>query len=276
MEQNNLKEKMDIFSGLNSIEIMIRNLEKGTVESLKKLNPFMQLFFDSDLNSEIEKNATISMSDAYYSTIVEITSGLGLSLEKAQALGSSIAHTVSYTMGIAKLIDKYFHGEISEDQYYSELSKRLAVGAVSLIKNNWNTLGNILSGGLRGVLLFLGVDPMTIESCVTLAGRIGTLIKTRISNFLNSDKVQRFIEKGLRIAGKAFKVLTDVTAKVVETSKKAIKVTKQFVEKVAEKIEVGVDKFCASVRNGWNTVKDTVKGTSRRLKNWVSKVFSWQ
>lgn len=274
MEPNNLKEKMDIFSGLNSIEKMIRNLEKGTVESIKKLNPFMQMFFDSKLGSEIENNAIMSMSDAYYSTIVEVTSGLGLSLEKAQALGSSIAHTISYTMGIAKLIDKYFRGEISEDLYYSELSKRLAVGAVTLINKNWNTLGNILSGGLRGVLTFLGVDPMTVESCISLAGRVGTLIKSRLSTFLNSEKVQRFIEKGLRTAGKAFKVLTDVATKAVATGKKAIKETKKFLEEVAEKVEVGFDKFCKSVKKGWNVVKNKTEEYGRRLKSWVSKIFS--
>ena len=274
MEPNNLKEKMDIFSGLNSIEKMIRNLEKGTVESIKKLNPFMQMFFDSKLGSEIENNAIISMSDAYYSIIVEVTSGLGLSLEKAQTLGSSIAHTISYTMGIAKLIDKYFRGEISEDLYYSELSKRLAVGAVTLINKNWNTLGNILSGGLRGVLVFFGVDPMTVESCISLASRVGTLIKPRISTFLNSEKVQRFIEKGLRTAGKAFKVLTDVATKAVETSKKAIKETKKFIEEVAEKVEVGFDKFCKSVKNGWIVVKNKTEEIGRRLKSWVSKVLS--
>lgn len=115
MEQNNAKEKMNGFGGLNSIEMMIRNLEEDVIVNLKKL-PFMQLFFDSELNSEIEKNALKGMCEALYSIIVEMTNGWGISLERAEALGSSIAHYISYTMGIAKLVDKYFHGEISIDQ----------------------------------------------------------------------------------------------------------------------------------------------------------------
>ncbi len=269
MEQNNFNEKKNIFNGLNSIEILIRNLEKGTVDSIKKINPFMKMFFDSEMNSEIEKNAIISMTDAYYSTIVEITSGFGLSLEKAQALGSSIAHTISYTLGISKLIDKYFRGEINEDSYYSELSKRISIAALSLIKNNWDTLGNVLSGGLRGVLLFLGFDIWTVESCVTLAGNIGTLIKSRISTFFNSQKAQRFIETGLRIAGSAFKVLTQVTEKIVETGKTAVKKTKEFVKKAAEKIEVGYDKLCKSLKNGWNNIKIITRGSINSFMEWI-------
>lgn len=273
MEQNNAKEKMNGFGGLNSIEMMIRNLEEDVIVNLKKL-PFMQLFFDSELNSEIEKNALKGMCEALYSIIVEMTNGWGISLERAEALGSSIAHYISYTMGIAKLVDKYFHGEISIDQYYSELSKKLAVGAISFIKNNWSALGTIMAGGLRGILAYFGVPLITIESCISLLGKMGSLIKSRIEPFFNSANVQRFIEHGLRFAGKAFKKLTDVASKTYQTSKDAVKKTKQFVTEISLKIGVGFDQFRSSLKKEWNSFKEKAKDVGHRLKIWTALAFN--
>jgi hypothetical protein len=268
-KDNNFNEKLHIFNGLNSLEIMIRNLEIGTIESIKKLNPFMQMFFDSDLDSEIEKSAIMFMSDAYYSTIVEITSGFGLDLKKAQALGSSIAYTISYTMGLAKLTDKYFRGQINEDKYYFELSKRIATGAISLLKQNWKTLGKYFSMGLRGTLLYVGIDPVTIETCISLAERVGSYLKTRISSILNSDNALKFIENGLRYTAKAFKVVTQVVTTGVEFGKTAIKKTKQFVENIAKKLEVSTNNIYTWSKN---VAKDTwkiAKDKGRKLKEWI-------
>lgn len=274
-KDNNLNEELHIFNGLNSLEIMIRNLEIGTIESIKKLNPFMQIFFDSDLDSEIEKSAIMFMSDAYYSTIVGITSGFGLDLEKAQALGTSIAHTISYTMGLAKLTDKYFRGQINENTYYFELSKRIATGALSLVNHNWKTLGKCLSMGLRGTLLYVGMDPASIETCISLAEKVGSYLKTRISSILNSDKTLKFIENGLRYTAKAFKVLTQVTTTVVETSKTTVKKTKEFVENVANKVGVSVNKICTWSKTVAKNTWEIAKNKECELKNWIRRIFNW-
>ena len=223
MEQNSIKSACDVFNGINSVDIWIRNKTKGAVDSLKSLHPLMQMFFDSELDSETEKEATIGISEAYASFLYpDIVKGLekkGLGEKQATLIGSAIGHSISYTLGMAKLADKYFRGEISQEEYYYEASKRLQTGLIAFVNNNWDLLNGIAGVTLIAILVAHGIDPVTATSMVSFIGNFSGIIKVKISNLTESKRFQQFAMVSLQYTAKAFSVAIDLTTRVINSIK---------------------------------------------------------
>ena len=256
---------MDAFGGLKSIEMLLRAKAIKMVDLLKKANPYMQLFYDSELDSEIEKNSIKSLSDAVCSVVSELLESFRFTPEKARALGSIVAYKVTYTMGISKLIDMFFRNEISQDLYYYELSKRITIGAVCFIENNWKAIGLILSGGTRAILAYIGVPPLVMKyfdlmmtwlGSVLLVDRFSNYVKGEIEKFFDSLPVQIFIERTLRLVGKAVSGLMHATDIVVDVSKKAVNQTKKFLNSLADTIGVGFKQLKSYIKHITNPNKE--------------------
>ena len=264
MEKNNAKEKMNAFGGLSSLEMLLRAKEIKTIDFLKKAHPYMKMFYDSKMNSEIEKTAIISISDAICSIVAETLESVGFTPEKARTLGSLVAHNMSYTMGISKLMDKYFRGEIGQTTYYSELTKRIATGIVTFIENNWKVLGLLIAGGSRAILAFIGVPPIIMDyfevltkwlGCIFFNERIQNVLKRKMEVFFDSQPVQNFINSALKVTGKAISTMLHAVDVVVDVAKKGIEETKHFLKRMGQVINVGYNKFKSFWKNLWSSQK---------------------
>lgn len=252
MDRNNIRERMDILGGLNSIEKSLYKKEEGLIKFIKKLNPLFKLYFDSDLNSETERNTMVGLCDAIYSTFKPSLDAQSHQKELINAFGITLAHKVSSTLETIKLIDMYIHGRITQEVYYHELSKRLVVKTVTFINNNWRLLENATSKGVQAVLLYFGVDSEAVEYINMTLKVLSEYGRQKINKLKDNPKVTSFVDNSLRKVGKALKVMSDTVEFAKEKGKEIYEKTKSFIENFADKVEVEYQRFRSSIKTGWN------------------------
>ena len=115
---------------------------------------FLQMFFDSDLDSEIEENAYMAITDAVISTVEELTKDGPLS--KFHDVIVPIVHFVCKRMFLLKLAYHANAGRISKEQFCERAAEHLAVETATFLEKAWNIVPLMLENGkisIVGVLV---------------------------------------------------------------------------------------------------------------------------
>ena len=215
------KEKLNILAGVNSIEYFVRSKAMDLVENISNIHPMLKLFFDSELNSDIEKNTLISMTEAIIGSIEAFTEKGKLS--NFRSIGVIIAQSLNKTMYFAKLIHHANTGRITIEQFYDLASEYIAAETANIINQLWDFVGaelpHYINIGLTALLVFLQVDPQTAEWITGLIDSVVNVAYSYVKKFLTQEKIQDFIhdtlEYTIESARKLF-VLIDSAAKAIK------------------------------------------------------------
>lgn len=176
---------------------------------------FLQMFFDSDLDSEIEKNAYMAITDAIISTVEELTKGGPLS--KFHDVIVPITHFVCKRMFLLKLAYHANAGRISKEQFCERAAEHLAVETAAFLEKAWNMIPLFLEKGkvgLVGLLVFCGMDPINAEQTAEDINNFLLYLYPIVKKFITKDNVKKLLNRTIEITIDATKIVLQYTEKV--------------------------------------------------------------
>ena len=245
------KERLNILAGVSTLEFFVRSKAMDMVESVSSIHPMLRLYFDSELNSDIEYNALLSFSESIIWSIEAFTAKGSMS--KYRVIGVSIAQSLSKNLYFAKLIHHANIGRITADQFYELASAYIAAETVNVVNSLWDYVGTELPkyvcGGVQWILVSLGVDPQTTENIIGLIDSFTYVAYTYVKKFLTQEKIQELVYKALEFTLKSFRQLSIFIDKVIEKAE-------DFIQKVEDRIKSWGRTICKEF--GW-TVPDFLK-----------------
>jgi hypothetical protein len=215
------KERLNILAGVSTIEFFVRSKAMDLVDSVSNIHPMLKLYFDSELNSDIENNALVAMSEAMIWSVETFTEKGPMS--NFRSIGVSIALTLSKRMYFAKLIHHANTGRITIEQFYDYASEYIAVEAVNVVNQLWDVIGaelpQYLSAGIQKVLEFFEIDPQTAAWITGLIDSATSVAYSYVQKFLTKEKIQKFIHDALKFTFEAARKLSLLVEETVEKVK---------------------------------------------------------
>ena len=215
------KERLNILAGVSTIEFFVRSKAMDLVDSVSNIHPMLKLYFDSKLNSDIENNALLAMSEAMIWSVETFTEKGPMS--NFRSIGVSIAQTLSKRMYFAKLIHHANTGRITIEQFYDYASEYIAVEAVNVVNQLWDVVGAELplyiSAGIQKILEFFEVDPQTAEWIAGLIDSAANVAYSYVKRFLTQEKIQEFVYNALKFTFEAARKLSLLVDETVEKVK---------------------------------------------------------
>lgn len=215
------KERLNILAGVSTIEFFVRSKAIEMVDSVSKIHPMMKLYFDSELNSDIENNALIAMSEALIWSVEAFTEKGPMS--NFRSIGVGIAQTLSKRMYFAKLIHHANTERITIEQFYEYASQYIAAESINVINQLWDVFGaeipQYLNAGIQKVLEFFEVDPQTAEWIVGLIDSATNMAYSYVKKFLTQEKIQKFVYSVLKFTIESARQLSLYIDKTVDKVK---------------------------------------------------------
>ena len=237
------KERLNILAGVSTIEFFVRSKAMDLVDSVSNIHPMLKLYFDSELNSDIENNALLAMSEAMIWSVEAFTEKGPMS--NFRSIGVSIAQTLNKRMYFAKLIHHANTGRITIEQFYENAAEYIATESVNVINQLWDVIGaelpQYLSAGIQKVLEFFAVDPQTAELIAGLIDSAANMAYSYVKKFLTQEKIREFVYNALK-----------------------------FTLESARKISMLVDKTVEKLKGVYHRVESKVKSWGRNLCNFFN------
>lgn len=239
------KERLNILAGISSIEFFVRSKAMDWVDSISKVHPMLKLYFDSELNSEIENNALLALSEAVIWSVEKFTAR-GI-MSKFRDVGVSIAQTLNKRMYFAKLVHHANTGRITSGQFYELAAEYIAAESVNMINQLWDAIGvelpQYLTVGIQKALEWIDVDPQTAEYIAGWIDGFANMAHSYVKKFLTEEKIQEFVCDALKYTIQSARNLLLLADKAVET-------TKETIRKIESKIKAWGREICNSF--DWN------------------------
>lgn len=207
-------------SAASFLEKWLRDKFDEAMHSMIDAHPFtkrfLQMFFDSDLDSEIEKNAYIAITDAIISTVVELTKDGPLA--KFHDVIVPIAHFVCKKLFLLKLAYHANAGRISKEQFCERAAEHLAVETAAFVEKAWNIIPELLKKGkaaLVGLLVLkFGVDPVSAKLAADKINDFLLFLHPIVKKFLTKDNIQKLLNRTIEIAIDTSRTVLQYTEKV--------------------------------------------------------------
>ena len=242
---NITKEKLNILAGASTIESFIRIKAVEAVDYISNIHPMLKLYFDSDMNSEIEDNTLLIMSEALIWSVEKFTEK-GI-MSNFRSIGVAIAQTLSKRMYFAKLVHHANTGRITSEQFYDLAAEYVAAESVNLIHQLWDFVGAELPKyvhfGIQKLLEFFSVDPQTAEWITGLLDGISNIVYSYVKRFLTQEKIQKFIKYTIEIVVESARALCHLVDKAVEIAKDSWRKTKRWGRNVLDFLGLKVPDF---------------------------------
>ena len=206
-------------SAASFLEKWLRDKFDEAMHSMIDAHPitkrFLQMFFDSDLDSEIEKNAYMAITDAIISTVEELTKGGPLS--KFHDVIVPIAHFVCKRMFLLKLAYNANAGRISKEQFCERAAEHLAVETAAFVENAWNMIPLMLEKGkgfLVWLLVFFGADPVNAEQTAEDINNFLLFLHPIVKKFIKKENIKNLLNRTIEITIDASRNVLKYTEKV--------------------------------------------------------------
>lgn len=215
------KERLNLLAGVSTIEFFVRSKAMDLVGSVSKIHPMLKMYFDSELNSDIESNALLAMSESLIWSIETFTEKGVLS--NFRSIGISIAQTISRRMYFAKLIHHANIGRITAEQFYELAAEYIAAESVNVINQLWDVVGaelpQYLSAGIQKVLEFLEVDPQTAEYVAGLIDSAMNVAYSYVKKFLTQEKIQSYVSSAIKFTLESARKLSSYIDETINKAK---------------------------------------------------------
>lgn len=238
------KERLNILAGVSTIEFFVRSKAMDLVDSVSNIHPMLKLYFDSELNSDIENNALLAMSEAMIWSVETFTEKGPMS--NFRSIGVSIAQTLSKRMYFAKLIHHANTERITIEQFYEYAAEYIAAESVNVINQLWDVIGaelpQYLCAGIQKALEFFEVDSQTAEWIAGLIDSAANVAYSYVKKFLTQEKIQKFVYSALKFTLESARKLSLLVDEVVER-------TSVFYHRVKNKVKSWGRSICKNF--GW-------------------------
>lgn len=228
MKDDNKKQKWNAAAGVNAascLEMLLREKFNDKMESLISLHPILKMFFDSDLDSEIENNAFLAISDAIFTTADAFTNkGAFVNFN---VIGMTLAHIICKRLYLLKLIYHANSGRITKQQFCDLAAKDLAVETAALLNTAWDFLSQKLPTLLNGIAKSLSgflaaqcnVDPATVYLVADTISGVFSKLHPQIKKYITPEKIEELLKTVIDFTLTAARQVTAYAEKVVNKCK---------------------------------------------------------
>lgn len=206
-------------SAASFLEKWLRDKFDAAMHSMIDAHPFtkrfLQMFFDSDLDSEIEANAFVAITDAIISTTEELTKDGPLS--KFRDIVVPVVHFVCKRLFLLKLAYLTNAGRISKEQFCERAAEHLAVETAAFLEKAWNLIPLMLEKGkvgLVGVLIYFGMDQASAVQTADEINDFLLFLHPIVKKFMTKDNIQKLLNRTIEIAIDTLRTVLQYTEKV--------------------------------------------------------------
>lgn len=239
------KERLNILTGVNTTEFFIRAKAVKMVDFISQRHPMLRLYFDSELNSEIEKNALVAMLEPVMLTVDKLTAKGTMANYRNVAV--ALAQTLSRRMFFAKLIHHVNTGRITIEQFYELAAEYLAAESVNFINKMWDVVGEEvllkIHGGIHKILVRLNVNPQVAEVIESLLDNITDMANSYVRDLLNQEEIQRFVYKALKIIVESSQKICSMFDIAVDKTKELIHNVKSIGRSICTNLNLEIPEF---------------------------------
>lgn len=197
------KQKWNTAAGASAasyLEMLLRNEFDDKMNSFISLHPIIKMYFDSELSSEIEKNAFLAITDAIY-TIIGAFTNQGL-FQEYNVIGMTIAHIVCNRLYLLKLIYHANSGRITRQQFCELSAKHLAVDTAALVNTLWDFLGeklpkylNVIMTSLSGFLSsYCNISPSDIYLISETISGLFCALHPKIKEYITPERIEELLK----------------------------------------------------------------------------------
>ena len=199
-------------SAASFLEKWLRDKFDDAMHSMIDAHPitkrFLQMFFDSDLDSEIEKNAYMAITDAIISTVEELTKDGPLS--KFHEIIVPIVHFVCKRLFLLKLAYHANAGRISKERFCELAAEHLAIETAAFVEKAWNMIPLMLEKGkvgLVGLLVYLGADPVLAEQTADKIDEFLLYLHPIVKKFITKENIKKLLKRTIEITIDASRIV---------------------------------------------------------------------
>ena len=196
------------------------------IEAYPFTKRFLQMFFDSDLNSEIERNAYMAITDAIISTVEELTKDGPLS--KFRDIVVPVVHFVCKRLFLLKLAYLTNAGRISKEQFCERAAEHLAVETAAFLEKAWNLIPLMLEKGkvgLVGVLIYFGMDQASAIQTADNINDFLLFLHPIVKKFMTKDNVEKMLKRTIEITIDASRIVLQYAEQISDKAKQVYKLT---------------------------------------------------
>lgn len=263
-------DKIRLGSALKAVGHALNSLHNKAVKGIKKLNPLVRMYYDSDLGSPIEGEVEKAFAASTCDTLKKFCPNWKWSRNACNTVGAWVAHKAVQALDFSKVIYQASNGVISADKAYSEIAKRTTAGIFSVSKvlcraGHW--VGSLTSK-ISDHILPEDVNTRVKKCFDIVVGESLRGIGRKFFTEKNKERATKLVEKGMRIAVTVTGDIIDSVDKIIDKVPEVAKRTFDFIGKTAEKVGEKVESFVTKV-------VDTAKNIGGKIIEGGKKIWNW-
>ncbi len=264
-------DKIRLGSALKAVGRALKSVQNKAVSSMKKGNPLIRMYYDSELGSPIEGAVEKAFAASTCDTLKKFYPDWQWAKKTCNAVGSWIAHKAVQALDTSKVVYQASNGMITKERAYNEVAKRTTAGLFVVGKvlcRAGHVIGHMTST-ISEHILPEGVNKLVKKGVDILVGESLRFVRKKVFSEKNKERVTKFVEKGLEVAVTATHKIIESVDRALDKGAEVVRKTKEFLGNVADKVGEKVESFATKVveatKNLGSKVKEGAKKIWKRL-----------
>lgn len=265
-------DKIRLGSALKAVGRACKWAHDEIVSNVKSTNPLIRMYYDSELGSPIEGHVEKTFAASTCDTLKKYCPNWKWAKNTCNAVGNWIAHKATLALDSSKVIYQASHGIIDEDKAYHEIAKRTTAGlfvAGKVLCRATHAIGKI-TGKISD---FVFGDYPEVSEWLKKGVELGVsatlrFARNKIFSEKNKERVERFVEKGMRVAVTATAEIINFVDTAIDKTQRVVKQTANFISDVATKVGEKVEPFIEKVKDKAKNIGTAVVETGIKILNW--------
>lgn len=261
-------DKIRLGSALKAVGGALKSLHNSAVSGVKKFNPLVRMYYDSELGSPIEGEVEKAFAASTCDTLKKFCPDWNWAKKTCNVVGSWIAHKAVQALDHSKVVYQASNGMITSERAYKEIAKRTTAGLFTIGKvlcRAGHVVGHLTSRISESILPD-GVNKIVKRTVDVVVGESLRFIRKNVFSEKNKERVTKFVEKGMKVAVTTTRKIVESVDRAISRIPEAAKKTKEFISDMADKVGEKVESFTTKV-------VDTAKNIGSKIKDGAKKLW---
>jgi hypothetical protein len=265
-------DKIRLGSALKAVGRACKWAHDGIVSGVKKTNPIIRMYYDSELGSPIEGHVEKAFAASTCDALKKHCPNWKWAKNTCNVAGNWIAHKVTQALDSSKVIYQVSNGMITGDRAYHEIAKRATAGlfVVGKVLCRAGHVIGTLTGKISERILPEGVNKLVQKGVDIAVGETLRFIRRKVFSDSNKERVTKFVEKGMKVAVTATNKIINTIDTAIDKTQKAVKSTVEFISDFATKVGEELKPFKEKVKETAKNIGKTIVKTGKKIWSWLT------
>jgi hypothetical protein len=260
-------DKIRLGSALKAVGGALKSLHNSVVSGVKKFNPLVRMYYDSDLGSPIEGEVEKAFAASTCDTLKKFCPDWNWAKKTCDVVGSWMAHKAVQALDYSKVVYQASNGMITSERAYQELAKRTTAGLFAIGKvlcRAGHVVGNLTST-ISERILPEGVNKIVKKTVDIAIAESLRFIRKNVFSDKNKERVTKFVEKGMKVAVNTIRKIVESVDRTISKIPEAAKKNKEFISNMADKVGEKVESFTTKVVDAAKNIGSKIKDGAKKL-----------